>query len=248
MKGAIMKKNFIQRHMIWASLILICFMIIPSIKDSYCLEKEKEPVVAKTKSNALTVDKIKVVIDPGHGGYDEGSSSDDGKVIEKDLTLKISKKIGQILEKNDIEVLYTRTSDQVSWSDDNVEDLETRSKIANESKADCFVSIHLNYSEEYQDEIRGHEIWVNYNDEQNVKLAEDIHTALNGVPQSFDRGIKDQASSPLSLLVYNQIPSVLVETGFLSNASDTSYINSEEGSDAIAEAIAKGILKFVAEK
>lgn len=239
-----MKKNFIQRHMIWASLILICFLFIPSIMDSYCMENEIEKVSAKTLDEQPPVEKIKVVIDPGHGGYDDGSVSSDG-IKEKDITLTISKKVGAILEKNNVEVIYTRTSDEVSWSDDNVEDLLERSRIANESKAACFVSIHLNSSDEYQDEIRGHEIWVNYENDENVKLAEVIHTELNKLSGSEDRGIKDQAISPLSILVYNQIPTVLVEAGFLSNQMDTAYVTSEKGSNEISEAIAAGILNYI---
>lgn len=243
-----MKKNFIQRHVIWASLILVCFLFIPAIKDSYCMESDDNTVTAKSFTNKeSSVEKVKVVLDPGHGGYDDGSVSDDG-IKEKDLTLIISKKVGAILEKNNIEVIYTRTSDEVSWSDDNVEDLLERSRIANESDAACFVSIHLNSSDVYQDEIRGHEIWVNYEDEQNVRLAEAIHTQMQKLSNSEDRGIKDQATSPLSILVYNNIPTVLVETGFLSNAQDTAYVQSEKGSDEISEAIADGIMKFITEK
>ena len=243
-----MKKNFIQRHMIWASLIVICFMIVPWINDSYCLEKEDKTIAVKAMQETPVEEKMKVVIDPGHGGYDEGSSSNDGSIIEKNLTLKLSKKVGSILEKNDIEVIYTRTDDNVTWSDDNIEDLLTRSEITNKSEADCFVSIHLNYSEVEQEEIKGHEIWVNYEDDDNVALAQDIHEEMNKLSESVDRGIKDQAMSPLSLLVYNQIPSVLVETGFLSNESDAAYVNSEEGSDAVSKAIADGIMKYLTEK
>lgn len=243
-----MKKNFIQRHMIWASLILVCFLFIPAIKDSYCMESDdKTASVQSIDKKEPSVEKIRVVLDPGHGGYDDGSVSEDG-IKEKDLTLIISKKVGSILEKNNIEVIYTRTSDEVTWSDDNVEDLLERSRIANESNAACFVSIHLNSSDVYQDEIRGHEIWVNYEDDRNVELAKAIQTKMQKLSNSEDRGIKDQATSPLSILVYNKIPTVLVETGFLSNAQDTAYVQSEKGSDEIAEAIAEGIMKFITEK
>lgn len=243
-----MKKNFIQRHMIWVSLILICFMIIPSIKDSYCVEKETPPATAQSTANDQKEQqpaKTKVVIDPGHGGYDSGSESNNG-IIEKELTLKLAKKVGAVLEKNNIEVVYTRVDDSVTWPSDNADDLLARTDIANNAQAACFVSIHLNFSEVEPESISGNEIWVNYESDQNVALAEDINEAMKKLTSSQNRGIKDQATSPLSLLVYNQIPSVLIETGFLSNDQDAAYVDSEAGSDAIANAIANGILTYVA--
>lgn len=245
-----MKKNFIQRNIIWISLILLCFTIIPGMREKgYALDKEHESEVMKknTTSQEKKEEKIKVVIDPGHGGYDSGSESTNGK-LEKNLNLNISKKVGAILEKNNIEVVYTRKDDNVSWSDDNVEDLLARTDIANQSGAKCFVSIHMNFSEVYADEIRGHEVWVNYDNDENVKLAQDILSNFKSVKESIDRGIKDQAISPLSLLTYNQIPSVLVEVGFISNEDDSAFIESDAGASKIAEAIANGIIAYVNEK
>ncbi|RGB69518.1 MULTISPECIES: N-acetylmuramoyl-L-alanine amidase family protein [unclassified Amedibacterium] len=245
-----MKKNFIQRNIIWISLILLCFTVIPGMREKgYALDKEHENEVSKQSipTDEKKEEKIKVVIDPGHGGYDSGSESTNGK-LEKNLNLNISKKVGAILEKNNIEVIYTRTDDNVTWSDDNVEDLLARSEIANESNAKCFVSIHMNFSEEYADEIRGHEVWVNYDNNENVKLAENIISKFKAVSESTDRGIKDQAISPLSLLTFNHIPSVLVEVGFISNEEDSAFIESEDGASKISEAIANGIIAYVNEK
>jgi len=65
-----------------------------------------------------------IVLDAGHGGYDTGSISYDG-VYEKDITLAITQKIGEQLEKAGYTVVYTRTSDEVIWSNDNRDDLRT---------------------------------------------------------------------------------------------------------------------------
>ena len=224
-----MKKNFIQRNIIWISLILLCFTVIPGMREKgYALDKEHENEVSKQSipTDEKKEEKIKVVIDPGHGGYDSGSESTNGK-LEKNLNLNISKKVGAILEKNNIEVIYTRTDDNVTWSDDNA---------------------HMNFSEEYADEIRGHEVWVNYDNNENVKLAENIISKFKAVSESTDRGIKDQAISPLSLLTFNHIPSVLVEIGFISNEEDSAFIESDDGASKISEAIANGIIAYVNEK
>lgn len=79
----------------------------------------------------------KIVIDPGHGGHDPGTSGSFTK--EKDVALKVAMKVGKYLEENvkDVEVIYTRTKDEFI-------DLDRRTEIANENDADLFVSIHAN--------------------------------------------------------------------------------------------------------
>ena len=81
----------------------------------------------------------KVVIDPGHGGKDPGTISPDGKVFEKNITLSVSLKLGQLIKDNypDVEVFYTRKTDILI-------PLNERSRIANKHKADLFISIHVN--------------------------------------------------------------------------------------------------------
>ena len=80
-----------------------------------------------------------VVIDPGHGGKHPGAISADRKVKEKDLTLSISLKLGELIKQNhpDVKVIYTRTTDKYV-------DLIDRTKLANQSHADLFISIHIN--------------------------------------------------------------------------------------------------------
>ena len=246
-----MKKNFIQRHTIWISLLVFCFMVVPNIRNGYAMETDHTPVLAlnNTKDKATT-SKKKVVLDPGHGGFDGGGESSNG-IIEKDVTLKIAKKVGAILEKQQIEVIYTRSEDKVSWGGnslddlDEVKDLNERSKIANASGATCFVSLHTNYSDILQDEITGNEVWVKAEDEDSMNLAQDINAQFKKITKAENRGIKDQAMAPLQLLISNNVPSVLIETGFLSNNEEATYINSEEGITTYANAIANGILDYI---
>jgi N-acetylmuramoyl-L-alanine amidase len=84
----------------------------------------------------------RVVIDPGHGGSSPGAVSPDGRVREKDITLSVSLKLGEMIKSKypHIEVIYTRTRD-ISVP------LDRRSEIANKNKADLFISIHVNAAE-----------------------------------------------------------------------------------------------------
>lgn len=92
-----------------------------------------------TAQGGSSVSIRKVVIDAGHGGKDPGTVSPDGRVKEKDITLAVALKLGELISKNHphIEVIYTRKSDVAVA-------LDKRSAIANKSKADLFISIHVN--------------------------------------------------------------------------------------------------------
>ncbi len=244
-----MQKNFVQRHILFFSIIVFCFVFFPIVKNAYAQEKEtnKEKITVKEQvieKEVIQENRPIVVLDAGHGGYDDGSVSASG-IKEKDITLDITLKLGKILEENNIEVVYTRTNDEVSWPSDNVLDLLERSRIANEADADYFVSIHLNYSEELQDKVKGSEIWVRRSDSESEKLAIHVNEQLESLKGLNSRGLKDEAESPLSVVEYNNMPTILIETGFLSNEQDTGYLSNDAKQYELADAIAKGILETI---
>lgn len=115
------------------------------------------------------------MIDAGHRGYDVGSISnfDD---YEKDINLDIALLVGKQLKSYGYNVVYTRTSDSVSWLEDNIEDLQTRCDLAKKKNADLFVSIHLN-SSEY--EANGYEIYCDFNNKNTVKLSNSLLKQLD---------------------------------------------------------------------
>lgn len=126
------------------------------LKDPYRLvidvfgKKKPEPVPEIKKGKGLS--KIqRVVIDPGHGGRDPGAIGPKG-LLEKDVVLAVSKKLGNILRKKyGMEVIYTRKRDVFI-------SLEERTAIANSKKADLFISIHTNASR--QRKARGIETYI----------------------------------------------------------------------------------------
>lgn len=94
--------------------------------------------ISHSQENSMVLLK-KVVIDPGHGGRDPGALSADRKVKEKDITLSVSLKLGDLIKSSfpDIEVIFTRKTDVFI-------ELDKRTEIANKNKADLFISIHVN--------------------------------------------------------------------------------------------------------
>jgi N-acetylmuramoyl-L-alanine amidase len=103
--------------------------------------REAKPTASGDRSliRALGLKIGKIVIDPGHGGHDTGTIGPNG-LEEKDLVLEVGRRLGKLLETRlGAEVVYTR-------KDDTFIPLETRTAVANQQRADLFISIHANSS------------------------------------------------------------------------------------------------------
>lgn len=181
--------------------------------------------------------KETIMIDAGHGGYDTGSISANNE-YEKDINLKIALALGKKLQASGYNVVYTRTNDNVSWSSDNTQDLQTRCDMAVSKHADYFISIHLN-SSEY--EANGYEIYCDFNNMKTKKLSNNILKQLDSLNYSTNRGLQDTNETALYVISHNEVPAILIEAGFISNTSDLSYIQNH--TQSLVNAIYKGIEK-----
>ena len=127
----------------WGRLLMLCLAIgslSAAAQKTYAwLTDTSTGSPLQVEAASYTTGNV-IVLDAGHGGYDTGSISYDG-VYEKDITLAITQKIGEQLEKAGYTVVYTRTSDEVIWSNDNRDDLRTRVAIGEEAGADYYISI-----------------------------------------------------------------------------------------------------------
>lgn len=175
---------------------------------------------------------VQVVIDPGHGGKDVGAEYN-GR-YEKDDNLALALLVNEMLREMGIESAMTRNKDkQIS--------LENRCKIANFKKADLFVSLHRNSAEG----AKGVEIWISSDEpETDSKLADNILTALDKVGISQNRGVKSgyaRGEGNYYVNSHTEMPSCLVELGFINSETDNILYDENIGEYAlaIAEAIAK---------
>lgn len=191
---------------------------------------------------SLTKSTPDVILDAGHGGYDSGSTYED--LQEKNITLALTLKIGEALENKGLVVEYTRESDEVLWATDELSDLTKRVELSNQSNAKAFISIHTNASD-LGESIYGFEIWGKIKNEQTFDLAKRVMNQMDHLKYTQNRGIKDQDLTPLHVLEYNELPSILIETGFLANANDRSYLTRESGQQALANKIAQGIYEYI---
>jgi N-acetylmuramoyl-L-alanine amidase len=222
---------------------------------------------------ALGLKLQRVVIDPGHGGHDEGTQGPKG-LLEKDLVLDVGLRLGKMIEeKMGAEVIFTR-------SDDTFIPLEGRTALANDKKADLFLSIHANSSPVPR--ITGVETYyLNFTD---AKDAMEVATRENaGSDQSISDlrdlvqkiSLHDKASesrdfaeriqsalfafssktftteknrgvkkAPFVVLIGANMPSVLAEIGFVSNTREEALLNKPDYRQKLAEALYRGVSKY----
>lgn len=185
-----------------------------------------------------------VVLDPGHGGRDPGKVGAQGEQ-EKDINLAISLKVKERLEKDGMEVVMTREKDVMLADEDasnkKLEDLNNRIRIINERQPAVAVSIHQN---SYSDaSVKGAQIFYFTHSDKGKQAAEALQKELLEFDQENTRKIK--ANDTYYLLKKTEVPTVIVECGFLSCPEEAALLTDEAYQKKLAEAIAKGIESWV---
>ena len=214
--------------------------------------------------------KLRVVIDAGHGGWDLGTVGREG-LLEKNLVLDVAQSLGILLTNRlGCEVIYTR-------KDDNYVALEQRAEIANRAQADLFISVHANYSS--LSTARGVETYyssffsppeareIEYREnatatavtqaklsgralkekvDESKKLAAAVQQALHGTLASGNSAIRNRGVREASFVVLTgtEMPSILAEISFVSSPADEQRLRSATYREHIAEALYKGIEHF----
>jgi len=171
-----------------------------------------------------------VVIDPGHGGKDSGAIGIGG-LPEVNVVLPIGLQVARLLERQGVQVVLTRNSDYFV-------ELQGRVDIANRVNADVFVSIHAN-SVDNRPDVSGLET---YYFTSGATLARFIHNSILQSINVPDRGIR---RARFYVLRNSSMPSVLVETGYLTGVDDSAKLATPAYQSQMAEAIARGILQYL---
>ena len=170
-----------------------------------------------------------VVIDPGHGGNDEGTAW--YHVKEKDATLAVAQRLEKLLRANGIQSVLTRNTDAYV-------SLDERAERANRHPHSLLVSIHFNGSN-----VTSNNGFATYYFSQSPSgrfVARTIQEALDESLPTLNRGT---GSQNYAMLVRTAGCAVLVECGFLSNKAEAAHFASPEGQQRLAEALALGIMR-----
>lgn len=181
---------------------------------------------------------MKVCIDPGHGGRDSGARG--SKSLEKDINLSVALKVAAYL--SPVEVILTRSEDKDLCPDvfNEGTDLRARAKVANDAKADIYLSIHCNSSGDKSS--HGTETYSFPGSVKGAQLAKAVHAKVVGSLGLTDRGLK---TANFAVLRETAMPAALVELGFINNPIEETVLLNPQTQDRVAKAIADGIKAYL---
>lgn len=190
---------------------------------------------------AVPVTNRVVIIDAGHGGGDPGAIGLTG-TLEKDINLNIALKLQQFIEQSGGVVLMTRTEDEM-LAQNKREDMKLRKRLREENSGDIFISIHLNSFP--QESCKGAQTFY-ANNEESKNLAEKIQKNMVKFLEDDNSRVAKKLTDVYLLKDVN-IPSVIVECGFLSNSKEEKLLKDEEYQSKVAFSIFAGICEYFEE-
>lgn len=247
---------------------------LPPVAESPAPSRPTEDTAAATKSltRILGLKLNRVVLDAGHGGNDHGTTSPAG-VVEKELVLDVTLRLGKMLEERGTQVIYTR-------KDDRFVALDARAPIANRQQADLFLSIHAN-SSPYKNVLGTETFYLNLttvradldvaarenaSSENSVHELSDLLTKIarnEKLIESRDFALRIQGAAhdlvtkthgrtynrgvkkaPFVVLIGAKMPAVLVEIGFLTSPKEEAMLKKPEYRQRLAEALFKGVSQY----
>ncbi|KFC18892.1 N-acetylmuramoyl-L-alanine amidase [Chryseobacterium sp. FH1] len=169
-------------------------------------------------SFTFSKEKKVVVIDAGHGGADMGVNREG--FIEKDVVLKVAKKIKELNKNANLEIILTR-------DDDSFPTLAERTDKINKLKPDFTISLHVNSVFKDKSDKRGAEVYYKENDASKL-IADKLALKFDNCPVK---------TAKLHMLRMSDNPAVMLELGFVNNPHEREYIGSEKGQIEMAEKI-----------
>jgi len=218
---------------------------------SFIVAPDEAPSIDDQIQAQLHPSFVTVVLDPGHGGKDDGATGNGLK--EKDLTLDVATRVEKILNTFNFPTVLTRREDKfVSLSE--------RAAIANRLANPIFISIHFNHAPDsistgvetfYASQKIAPESawnWIGFFNKPEPNTADSgetlagfIQTSLVIRTDAANRGIKGRA---LYVVRHTRCPAVLVEGGFINNPLEARLISNPEYRDRLASAIAEGVMSY----
>lgn len=228
---------FNKKRILFINLTVILSIFVYSLNYSITQTVSSTPISNHT-----------IILDAGHGDPDGGAVAADG-TVESELNLNVVLKLQKFLESSGSTVILTRsdkngiyeaTADTIR--EQKISDMKSRAKIANDSGAEMFVSIHMNKLPQTQ--YSGWQTFYKNNDDISKEIASNIQTSLNYfIKKENSRTIKSISGIYLTKNV--EIPLVIVECGFLSNEEENKLLQTEKYQEELAWSIYIGIMDYL---
>lgn len=190
-------------------------------------------------ANGVPVSDKVIVLDAGHGASDGGAIGTTG-VAEKDINLKIAQKLQKLLEQTGATVIVTRADDS-AIAETKRSDMRLRKNIKETSSADIFVSIHMNKFS--QSKYSGAQVFYS-SDDKSKALGEAIQASMRNILNPDNNRVAKSAEDSIYILKKSDVPSVIVECGFLSNPEEEELLTQADYQDKVAWSVYAGITSY----
>ncbi|MCY7479286.1 MULTISPECIES: N-acetylmuramoyl-L-alanine amidase [Bacillus] len=173
-----------------------------------------------------------IFIDPGHGAQDAGAVGNG--LLEKNINLEVALKLRSRLHQAGALIVMSRTSD-------TFDSLQTRVSKGAQASADIFISIHANAND--NNGANGTETYYDttYAAANSIKLAQKVQPRMVSALGTKDRGVK---TAGFYVIKYSRMPSILLETGFVTSPIDASILKSTTAKDRLASGITTGVSNY----
>lgn len=237
-----MKIIYISTKLLYTMLLLFIFLLVCIIifyREYHKVEEIYLPITNKI-----------IGIDPGHGGVDPGAVSKNG-LTEDEINLKIALKLKRFIEHSGGIAVLTRDQDVGLYTDKSstlrqmkTEDLKNRKALIEAADCDIFLTIHLNSFT--KSKYYGSQTFYSDNVSGSKDLAYILQEELKNVLDKENMRIPSFRDD-VYLITEMEIPSVLIEAGFLSNDDEEKLLNTSEYQEKIAWSIYVGIMKYFSE-
>lgn len=234
-----------RRIVIISMAMMLLLQLSGSLDKSRIVSAEAEMDQSRMdEEQNWTLPHTAVIIDVGHGGIDGGASH--GDTLEKDINLAVAKKLYLLLRSQGIPAIMNRTSDY-ALSEDNRwhqtrsrhrKDLSQRRQLTEEIDSDLLVSLHVNWA---KNSAKRGPLVLHQNAGESALLAFCVQDALNRQQQTITL---PRLGKPFYLLRQVDQPSIIVEMGFISNATDRVMLTDAQRQKEVAQAIASGIRQY----
>lgn len=218
--------------------------------------EQSQKDVEKQVNAGVRKNLIKIMIDPGGGGHAFGGKNKEASVTEKNINLEISEKIyNNLLKQDDVSVILSRDEDvfmplseRVQLSTDAEIDLIVTIKLNGESSGNQAYGIETWYSKTDKSYLYGKDKSVidyyKYRNNLSEAMAINVQKTLMSYVKTRNRGIKNQN---IGILNKSDIPSIIVDCGFITNKNEAVSLSTQKYQENIAEGISQGILTFIDE-
>ncbi len=222
------------------NIVIVATLLATAIAFIVCFG-----ALSKTAVGEASISGVKIVLDAGHGGVDNGVSGVRTGVKESELNLILVKKTQKYLTDAGFSVVLTRSSEAglygVATSNRKRKDMLKRKEIILNAQPDLVVSIHLNkYSVSTR---RGAQVFYKSSDENGKLLATSMQNAFNELEETTRKF--SALAGDYYLLNCSNYPSVIAECGFLSNPEEEALLITDEYQNKIAYSIFKGIVDYL---